>query len=64
MTDRAIMRQSDIKRCATVATETGCAIEVLVGDTLIRFLPGEEHPEKFPEADGTKGAGEKPPIVL
>lgn len=39
MTAAALVRKTDMRRAAEVANETGCRIEIKVGDSVITVIP-------------------------
>ena len=44
MTAPALLRKTDMKRAAEVANETGCRIEIKVGDSVITVIPEDKTP--------------------
>lgn len=42
MTAPALVRKTDMRRAAEVANETGCRIEIKVGDSVITVFPEEK----------------------
>lgn len=49
MTAPALVKRSDMMRAAQVANETGCRIEIKVGDSVITVIPD------VPKTAGAKG---------
>ncbi|MDP9564350.1 MULTISPECIES: hypothetical protein [Agrobacterium] len=43
MTQPAILRKQDMMRAAEVANNSGCRIEIKVGDTVITVIPSSEN---------------------
>lgn len=43
MTQPAILRKQDMMRAAEVANNSGCRIEIKVGDTIITVIPSSEN---------------------
>ena len=42
MTASALLRKTDMRRAAQVANETGCRIEIKVGDSVVTVFPEEK----------------------
>jgi hypothetical protein len=42
MTAPALLRKTDMRRAAEVANETGCRIEIKVGDSVITVIPEDK----------------------
>lgn len=42
MTASALVRKTDMRRAAEIANETGCRIEIKVGDSVITVFPEEK----------------------
>lgn len=42
MSAPALLRKQDMKRAAEVANETGCRIEIKVGDSVITVIPEDK----------------------